>query len=148
MKVILLRDVAKIGRRFEIKEVPDGYALNRLIPQKDAEPATPANVKRVLERRKGNVRTEEGLLEDAKAVVASCTDTALSLVFEANEQGHLFQAVHAQDITARLKERGLKVEASQLSFSSPIKGVGEHTVVLKAAGKEFIIPFSVEAKAK
>ena len=51
MKVILLRDVAKIGRRFEIVEVPDGYALNKLIPKKDAEAATPANVKRIQQNK-------------------------------------------------------------------------------------------------
>jgi large subunit ribosomal protein L9 len=148
MKVILLRDVAKIGKRFEIKEVPDGYALNRLIPQKDAEPATPANIKRVLERKKGNVRTEEGLLDDAKAIVTSCNEAPLNLAFEANEQGHLFQAVHAHDIVAALTERGLKAEASQLSFSNPVKATGEHTVVLKAAGKEFAVPFVVVSKSK
>ena len=47
MKVILLKDVAKIGRRFEIKEVPDGYALNKLIPKNMAQFATPENIKRI-----------------------------------------------------------------------------------------------------
>jgi peptidylprolyl isomerase len=50
MKVILLQDVAKIGKRFEVANVPDGYALNQLIPKRMAEPATPANMKKI-ERR-------------------------------------------------------------------------------------------------
>ena len=51
MKVILLQDVAKIGKRFETVDVPDGYALNMLIPKRMAEPATPENLKRVDARR-------------------------------------------------------------------------------------------------
>ena len=46
MKVILLRDVAKIGKRFEVKEVPTGHALNFLIPKKLAEPATTEALRR------------------------------------------------------------------------------------------------------
>ena len=47
MKVILLQDVAKIGRRFDIVEVPSGYGMNKLIPQGMAKPATPENVKAI-----------------------------------------------------------------------------------------------------
>ena len=47
MKVILLKDVAKIGRRHEVAEVPDGYALNMLIPKGLAKAGTPENIKKL-----------------------------------------------------------------------------------------------------
>ena len=52
MKIILLKDAKKIGKKFDIKEVADGYAINMLIPTGIAIPATPANVNMVeLKRR-------------------------------------------------------------------------------------------------
>ena len=50
MKVILLQDVAKLGHRFEIVDVPHGHALNKLIPQGLAQEATKQNVQRVKAR--------------------------------------------------------------------------------------------------
>ncbi len=47
MQVILLQDVAKIGRRFDVVNVADGYGLNKLIPQGMAKPATPENIKKI-----------------------------------------------------------------------------------------------------
>ncbi len=146
MKVILLRDVAKIGKRFEIKDVPDGYALNKLFPKRDAEPATPANVKRVLEREKGNARTEMEALEHARAIAASCSKEPLPISVDANEQGHLFQAVHGSDVVAALLSRGFKVEASHLSFAVPVKTLGQHEVILKAAGQAIPLVLSIETK--
>ncbi len=62
MKVILLRDVAKIGKRYEVANVPDGFALNKLIPQGDAQAATPDNVKRVANMRLRDKTDKEGVL--------------------------------------------------------------------------------------
>jgi large subunit ribosomal protein L9 len=47
MKVILLQDIRKVGKKFEIKDVSDGYAINMLIPRKLAETATDSAVKRI-----------------------------------------------------------------------------------------------------
>jgi large subunit ribosomal protein L9 len=146
MKVILLRDVAKIGKRFEIKEVPDGYALNKLIPKKDAEPATPANLARIRERQRGNDRTEEVVTANATAVAKSCSESPLTILVEANEQGHLFQAIHASDIVTALNTRGFTIAGDQLSFAQPVKSLGEHSVTLTAAGKSYQLPFTVIAK--
>lgn len=44
MKVIFLQDVKGRGKRFEVREVPDGYALNLLLPKKLALPHTPQNL--------------------------------------------------------------------------------------------------------
>ena len=46
MKVILLRDVARLGRKGTVADVPTGYAMNQLIPSKSAAPATPENLKK------------------------------------------------------------------------------------------------------
>jgi large subunit ribosomal protein L9 len=148
MKVILLRDVAKIGRRFEIKEVPDGYALNKLIPKKDAEPATPINVKRIMARTKSVAATKEGELAEAKAVSAACALEPLQIAMEANEQGHLFQAIHTKEVVRTAAARGLRLDEATLSIPTPIKVVGTHHVVLTVAHTIFDLAIEVVAKKK
>lgn len=130
MKVILLQDVAKIGKRSDIVEVPDGYAMNQLIPKKMAEAATIQNKKRI-EKLHAEVsaskEADQGRFEAAKSAL---TATTLQIKAEANEQGHLFKAVSEKDIAAAAQEAGIDIEESMLVVGTPIKELGEHTVDL------------------
>ena len=146
MKVILLRDVAKIGKRYEVVNVPDGYALNKLIPQKDAQAATPDNVKRVANMRLKNKSDKEGVLSALKKGAAQITEEPLVITMQANEQGHLFQSVHAADIVAAAAKRSIDIPEEYVVFTSPIKSVGVHTAILKAQGESFTISLNVLPK--
>ncbi len=130
MKVILLQDVAKIGRRSEVVNVPDGYALNKLIPKQMAEAATPANMKKISKLQaeaKAGAEANESRFEDAKKALS---ENKLEIATEVNEKGHLFKAVHEADIVEVAKTKGINIEESMLKIDSPIKEVGEHTVSL------------------
>ncbi len=131
MKVILLRDVAKIGKRFEIVNVPDGYALNKLIPVKDAEPATPTNIKRINQNKARLMTNKSELLKEVQEVVDKINLEPLSIITESNEQGHLFKAVHAKDIVESAKKRNLKLSEDFIVINEPIKSVGEHKITIK-----------------
>lgn len=148
MKVILLRDVARIGKRFEIKDVPDGFAQNKLIPAKDAEPATPANVKRVMEKHKSDVRAKDLEHSTAKAIAAACVAEPLTIAMEANDQGHLFQAVHSSDVVKAATLRHLAIPEASLRMTAPVKSLGEHTIILHTAQEDFTLPLTVIAKKK
>ena len=86
MKVILLRDVAKLGKRFSITEVPDGFALNKLIPQGYAEAATAENLKRVNERSEKKESARSNELSDFKITLESLKDIKIKIAVEANAQ--------------------------------------------------------------
>ncbi len=135
MKVILLRDVAKIGRRSEIVDLPDGYALNQLIPKKWAEPATPANMKKIA-TMKATASLNDKLGEDQfKAALTEMQATPLQIVGgQANAQGHLFKAVHEADIIAAAKKRGISILPTQIEIKVSIKSVGSHEITLKRGG--------------
>lgn len=133
MKVILTQDVAKIGRRFEVVEVSDGYALNKLIPQHLAEPATPANLKRVEARSKKQAETVAHVAEEFHAAVAALKETVVEVEAEANAEGKLFQAVKPEMIAEAASEKaGVTVEAGWVHTPTPVKTTGEHTVLLSA----------------
>ena len=141
MKVILLQDVAKIGRRNEIVDVPTGYAANKLIPNKMAIPATPANLKKVSKvhaEAAGKAADSEAVFNAAKAGLAT---EPLIIKADMNEQEHLFKAVDAAEIVAAAEAKGIALTTQMIGFSTPIKSAGEHTVLLQsgAHNASFII---------
>ena len=148
MKVILLKDVAKIGRRHQIVEVPDGFALNKLIPRREAEIATPANVKRIEERNKNTVAISTSEATHVGMLEKETESVPLIVPMEANQQGHLFQSVHLSDLQTALALRKLSVVDSQVVLTTPIKSVGAHVVPLQAGGVTKQLYIMVTAKTK
>lgn len=146
MKVILLKDVARIGRKFDVKDVPDGYALNMLIPNKLAERATEAAISR-LEREKAlHEKDEAEAGERFKAMLDGLKNIEILVTAEANEQGSLFRAVHDDEIIAALKEKGFTVESRQIVIPEPIKTTGAHTIELSSGEYRGEITVAVAAK--
>lgn len=146
MKVILLRDVAKIGKRYEVVNVPDGFAQNKLIPKGDAQAATPDNLKRVLNMRAKGASDKAAELSSIKAMVDSLAESPLEVPMQANEQGHLFKSVHAEDVVKAAELRGVRLPKETVSVSAPIKTTGAHTVTVKSQGQTFTLSINVVAK--
>ncbi len=131
MKVILLQDVAKIGRRHSVVEVPDGYARNKLIPMRAALPATPeqlAKLKAQVAQAAAQVAADTAALT---ASLGELTKTPLVIMVTANEQGHLFKQVTAKDVAAAAATAGHPVPVAAITITAPIKTVGEHTVSVR-----------------
>ena len=130
MKVILLADVKKVGRRNEVVEVSDGYAHNVLIRGRLAIPATPDQLKRI-EKEKGKVADIKAFSDTLLAKnIELLKDKILTIQARANEKGKLFQTVHVKDIAEALeKEFGATIPVSSIQ-SDDIKQVGEYVVVI------------------
>jgi len=129
MKVIFLKDVARTGRKYEIKEVPDGHAQNYLIPRGLAEVATEKKIQMIAVQKE---HTEVARAEaDARfqEIIKETTEAPLKMSAPANEQGHLFKGLRAVDIAHELSKRsGTSIDASSVSLNQPIKEAGVHTV--------------------
>lgn len=128
MKVILLQDIARLGRRFDVKNVPDGHAINFLIPQKLVEPATTENIKRLEERTRradaNKAHTEEQLHE----TLGKLREKTVVMRAPANDQGHLFKGVKIADIAAHITTEIGPMSETSLTLSSPLKETGEYTI--------------------
>src|SRR3990167_658932 len=98
MKVILLQNVAKTGRKYEVKDVSDGYALNFLIPNKLAKVAT-VNALRELEserlQHEQNQKTKEVDLIES---IEKLKDSRVSISAKINDEGKLFAGIDKGDI--------------------------------------------------
>ena len=146
MKVILLRDVAKIGRRHSIVDVPDGFAQNKLIPRGEAVLATPANEKRLATLAVKQQAKTDARQEELKQVSEMTLATPLIIEMEANKEGHLFRAVAAKEVVAAVLARGLSLDLGEIEFPSPIKALGAHTIYI--VGKSLRFPLNIEVKPR
>ena len=131
MKVILLDDVAKLGRRGEVRDVSDGYARNFLIPRKLALTATAGNL-----RNLQHIKTQQEAKADrVRGTADEVRQRIEALVFaerrQASEEGKLFGSVTAQDVVDFLEQHGVAVERRRVLLDEPIKALGEAQVPIR-----------------
>ncbi len=145
MKVILLKDVAGVGLRNEVKNVADGYAQNFLIRKGLAELATIAKVQKAQNAAADRLAKQEAAKESLQAGLASLKGQTLTIRANANEKNHLFEAVHAEAIAAQLKEvAGVTVNPDAILIEAPIKEVGDFTVHVTVGATKVPVQIAVE----
>ncbi len=136
MKVVLLKDVAGVGIKNDVKNVSDGYALNLLIPKKLAVAGTPSTIAHA-ERLKSEQAMERKVQEDLLFKnLSSIEGVKIEMSGKANDKGHLFASIHVEAIVAELKkQKGIDMLPEFLQLSKPIKEVGEHKIPVSVQGK-------------
>ncbi|MCI0548007.1 MAG: 50S ribosomal protein L9 [Candidatus Rokubacteria bacterium] len=131
MKIILLDDVPKLGRRGEVRDVSDGYARNFLLPQRLALDATPSNL-RNLESIKARQESKAAKLRaEAQAQARVIETLALTQTRQASDEGKLFGSVGRADVAAFLAQHGVDVEKRRIALDEPIKTLGEFAVPIR-----------------
>lgn len=146
MKVVLLKDVAKIGKRYDVKNVADGHALNMLIPRGLAEVATAQALKRAEISRLG-LEVDKKIQADLLAKNISALESVkIEVKGKANEKGHLFAGIHKEEIVKLLKAQAhIDVLPEYIVLEHPLKEVGDHTISLEVSGKKAKFVVSVQA---
>lgn len=128
MKVLLIKDVYKLGRAGDVKRVADGYGRNYLIPQGLAVLATEGALKQA-ERIRQKAAAQRAILNEEMAAVAEKLQ-GITLVFaaRAGETGKLYGSITAQDVAEALQEKiGYAIKRQMLDMQ-PLRTLGEHTV--------------------
>ena len=138
MKVILIQDVPKIGRKYEVKEVKEGFGRNFLLPRHLAvlwSAAKEAEYKTKIEM----VKTVKNIDDEiAEKNLASLNNIQVDLSCVANKEGHLFAGIKSSDIVHAIKEqKGIEVPESLIELEHPIKNIGAHRI--KAGNAEFTL---------
>ena len=131
MKIILLDDVQKLGRRGEVRDVSDGYARNFLIPKKLALSATAGNMKNLEHIKQQAHAKAERIKSDADALRDRIEALAYEERRQASEEGKLFGSVTAQDLVEYLDKHGIKIERKRVQLDEPIKTLGETAVPIR-----------------
>ena len=131
MKVLLLKDVYKLGRAGEVKKVADGYGRNFLLPQNLAMLATPGAIKQAERIRTAALAERARLNTEMGAVAERLTGVTLTFVARAGETGKLFGSVTTGDIAGAIeRETGVRVDRRNIAHQ-PLREIGTHKVPLR-----------------
>lgn len=128
MRVILLKDVEKLGKKYEIKEVADGYARNYLIPKGLAKLATEEALEWLSSQKEILEKKAEEELKKIQDLASSIDGLEVPIPVKTGEDGQLFESITVQKIWEKLNELGFKIKRNQLDLSEPIKELGEFPV--------------------
>jgi len=146
MKVLFLENVAKKGRKYEVKDVADGFGRNFLIPRKLAELATEKSIARV-EKLRSKQDSERKVQEDLLMKnLGDLKEVNITMTEKANEKGHLFAGIHKEELIPVIKEQThLDVDADHIILDHPIKEIGEHEIEIVVGDKKATFKLIVES---
>jgi large subunit ribosomal protein L9 len=137
MRVIFLQDVPRVGRKYEVKDINDGYAMNFLLPRKLAVLATPRELAE-LEKRQKDIVLEREVQEDLlQKSMGEIKDKVVTITVKADEKGHLFSAIHPKAIVEAMKTQNrAEINEEFIVLEKPIKEVGEFEIPIKIKDKK------------
>jgi large subunit ribosomal protein L9 len=141
MKVILLQNIDKLGKKYDIKEVSDGFARNFLIPKGLVKIATKENLNWLEKIKEKEKKVLEKELKDAQELVKEIDGFELEMPVKIGEKGELFEKIGPQQIAKALKEKGFKIEKNQIELEEKIKEIGEYKIKIK-------LPHNLETEIK
>jgi large subunit ribosomal protein L9 len=131
VKVILTKDVSKLGKSGEMKTVADGFATNYLIPQNLAVPAAGGAYRawqHDIASREDKRQRERSEAEIAANRIAS---TTLTLGVKVGDAGKLYGSIGAKEIAEALGRRGIVVDRHKVELDEPLKSLGTYKVAIK-----------------
>lgn len=130
MKVILLADVKKVGKKGEIKEVSDGYARNFLIARNLAVAASNDSMKVLAKQNADEAARQAELKAEAEALSAKLA--TMTLEFKVNSKnGVVFNSVSTKQIQEALRQKGITIDKRKIIDNQPITSLGYSNVKIE-----------------
>ncbi len=146
MKIILLENVKKLGKKDEIIEVSDGYARNVLIPKKLGLPATNENLNNVKLKNKNEEKKEENLRNIAEKNKTLLESKTFVLNIKAGANGKTFGSITSKEISENIsKNTNIEIDKKDILLDESIKNIGSYDVKVRLH-KDIIAITKVEVK--
>ena len=132
MKIILLQDEKKLGKKGDIIEASEGYARNYILPKKIGIEATTKNLNDLKLHKANEEKKAKELLEQAQALSKDLEQKQVIVKIKAGEGGKTFGSVSTKEIAAAMKEQhGIEVDKKKIQLAENLKNFGTYEVVLK-----------------
>lgn len=132
MKVILMQEVKKLGKKGDIIEAAEGYARNFLLPKKYAVEATATHLNAVTQQKKSEERKQQQAVDEATLMAAQLSKIEVTIAVKTGEGGKLFGSVTGKDIAEALKtHHQLDIDRRKIEVKDGIKGIGDYEAVIK-----------------
>ena len=130
MELLLRQNIEHLGRVGDVVKVRPGYARNFLLPNGYAVMVTKANMAEIEKARARALVEEQERIGSLKELSSQLAETSITIEGRANEEGHLFGSVTAQNVAVALREKGFAIEEKQVRLENPIKEIGVFDVEL------------------
>ncbi|MFV0288085.1 MAG: 50S ribosomal protein L9 [Mycoplasmatales bacterium] len=140
MKVILLEDVKKVGKKDEIVDVSLGYGTNFLLKNKKAVEATKSNLNKLNQKLANKQTLREEEIKKAQQLKAKLEAKVFEFTMHQGKNGNVFGKISSKQIVTKLKESGFEVERKKVKTDG-VNHLGEEEV-------EIILDKEVTAKIK
>lgn len=128
VQLLLIQGVDHLGKQGDVVTVKRGYALNYLLPQGLATVATNHH-KRMVEKHRARLQEiEKARLASLRQLAEMIAKQSVTIEANANEEGHLYGSVNANEIAAALKAAGFHITTDQVRLEGPLKELGLYTV--------------------
>lgn len=132
MKIILLQDEKKLGKKGDIIEASDGYARNYILPKKIGVEATSANLNDVKLKKANDAKVAQENLDAAKALAAELDTKSVTVKIKAGTGGRTFGSVSNKEIAAAAKEQlGIDIDKKKIVLAEPLKNFGSYDISIK-----------------
>jgi large subunit ribosomal protein L9 len=133
MKVLLTQTIERTGIVGEVIEVSSGFARNYLLPKGLAVQPTDGNIKRLEQARKDYEAKQKAIREQKEKLIETLQGVEVTVVRNANDEGHLFGSVSKRDIAEELAKLGHQVDADDVKLDEPLRRVDTYTVPVQLA---------------
>lgn len=132
MKIILVQDVKKLGKRGDIAEVSDGYARNYIIPKGLGLEANSKNLNDLKLQKNIEAKKAKQLLDAARELAEKMAEQTVTVQMKAGEGGRVFGSVSSKEIATAAKEQcGLEIDKKKILLEEAIKNFGIYEVGIK-----------------
>ena len=132
MKVILLQDVKKLGKKGEIVEVSDGYGRNYLLARKLAAPGTSENINDAKQKKAAADHRAQVASDEAVVLASELKKMELTIPVRIGKGGKVFGAVTGKDISdAAKRQYDLDLDKRKVEIKEPIKALGTYDVIIR-----------------
>ena len=131
VKVILQKDIPKLGKKGDLKEVSDGYARNFLIKQGLAKQASDALAHDIAQHKISLEQKKAKEKKDLEQLSEKISQLKLKTALKISNEGGSFGSVSAAKILELLSKQRIKLEKSDIMLDHPIKSLGEHKIKIR-----------------
>ena len=132
MKIILLQDEKKLGKKGDVIEASDGFARNYILPKKIGIEATPKNMNELKLQKASQDKRAQEQLEAARALAAQLEDKQIVVKIKGGEGGRTFGSVSSKEIaTACQEQHGIEVDKKKIQLPESTKSFGSYEVPVK-----------------
>ena len=131
IKVILRKDITKLGKTGDVIMVKDGYARNFLLPQELVYVATPVNLKRIEQERLKRIASVQKVKQEAEELAKRLDKVSCTVAVEVNDLEKLYGSVTEVDIAKALEAENFVIDRKSILLEKPIEELGIYDVSIK-----------------